>query len=421
MGLLDSFMGQGWDDPKSQAVMALAGGLLNGDFGAGVTNYANVMASAKERAMKQKLAEMQLQEYQQKMAAQEQAIALAKAKQEALPNIFKAPSAGAPAMNMDSMLPPEQRSGLPSIPAVAPSAGGVDVQRALAAGYSPAEIEALAKLRNANMDKVARTVKVMQNGREVEQQLDEFGRPVGQGMQTRVAPIEVALGDKKQFVDPYTFQPQASFNVGQSPDSKASNAVAWANNALTGKRLQFDMDNANKPQFHEGNWVTPPTFSNPQGSATPVPGYQKPLGEGAKKQLSGIQSLTGSIDEYLNELKNWGTTSIVNPNDRAAMGTKYNNMMLQAKEAYNLGVLNGPDYQILTSIVTDPASVKGAFTSKDAMANQAKELARIMASVNAPAISGKPANTPQKQVVRTGMYVGRKVVQYNDGTTEYAD
>ena len=40
-------------------------------------------------------------------------------------------------------------------------------------------------------------------------------------------------------------------------------------------------------------------------------------------------------------------------------------MMLQAKEAYNLGVLNGPDFQILQSVVTDPRSLTGAFTSKE--------------------------------------------------------
>jgi len=32
----------------------------------------------------------------------------------------------------------------------------------------------------------------------------------------------------------------------------------------------------------------------------------------------------------------------------------------------------------------------------------------------------KPADT-QKQIVKTGMYQGRKVVQYSDGTTGYAD
>lgn len=90
------------------------------------------------------------------------------------------------------------------------------------------------------MNEVARTIKGMQGGREVEQQMDKFGRPVGASIDQYRAPIEVATGDKKQFVDPYTFAPKASFAMGQTPDSVASNQVAWANNSLANQRFQFD-------------------------------------------------------------------------------------------------------------------------------------------------------------------------------------
>ena len=83
------------------------------------------------------------------------------------------------------------------------------------------------------MDEVARTVKGMQNGREVEQQYDKFGRPVGQGMEQYRAPIEVSTNAQKLLLDPYSRSPLSTFNMEQSPDSKASNAVAWANNAAT--------------------------------------------------------------------------------------------------------------------------------------------------------------------------------------------
>lgn len=51
MGLL----GESWDDPKSQGLLALASGMLQGNMGAGVANFGQVMANAPDVAMKRKL------------------------------------------------------------------------------------------------------------------------------------------------------------------------------------------------------------------------------------------------------------------------------------------------------------------------------------------------------------------------------
>jgi hypothetical protein len=80
------------------------------------------------------------------------------------------------------------------------------------------------------------------------------------------------------------------------------------------------------------------------------------------------------------------------------MGTKYNNMMLQAKEAYNLGVLNGPDLEILTSVITDPRSMKGVITSNKALDGQASELDRIMQQIGMTSGQARqPQNRPGAQ------------------------
>lgn len=142
------------------------------------------------------------------------------------------------------------------------------------------------------------------------------------------------------------------------------------------------------------------------------------LPESARKQATGIDALSSAIGDYREALKRWGKLDIVSPDARAEMGTKYNNMMLQAKEAYNLGVLNGPDYQILTSVITDPSTLKGAVTSNKAMDSQAAELDRMMKKTRA-AVTGKQ---PAKAITRTGKDAsGRRVVQYDDGSIEYAD
>ena len=163
-----------------------------------------------------------------------------------------------------------------------------------------------------------------------------------------------------------------------------------------------------------------------QGRAIPIQGHQKDLGEGQKKQVLGVQNLSGAIDEYRAELAGWSGVDALSPDKRAGMGVKYNNMMLQAKEAYNLGVLNGPDFAILTSVITDPRSLTGAITSNEAMDKQASELKRIMQKVGANVSNSRPSvpsqDAPQKAktVVRTGTANGRKVVQYSDGSVDYA-
>lgn len=118
----------------------------------------------------------------------------------------------------------------------------------------------------------------------------------------------------------------------------------------------------------------------------PLPGK---LTEAARKQAGGIDALSLAIEDYRKQLGKWGKTDLAKPDARAAMGTAYNNLMLQAKEAYNLGVLNGPDLSILTSVITDPVSIRGAMTSSGAMDSQAKELDRLMQRTKS-AVTGKP-------------------------------
>ncbi|MFA5127293.1 MAG: hypothetical protein WC465_04860 [Patescibacteria group bacterium] len=128
------------------------------------------------------------------------------------------------------------------------------------------------------------------------------------------------------------------------------------------------------PVWKQGKQEGAPVYS-PTGISN------KPLPIGQAKQVVGVKNLSDSIDEYTKQLDNFSLTDLANPDKHAAMGTKYNNMMLQAKEAYNLGVLNGPDYEILTSVITDPRSMKGVITSNKALKLQATELKRIMGKI----------------------------------------
>jgi hypothetical protein len=111
----------------------------------------------------------------------------------------------------------------------------------------------------------------------------------------------------------------------------------------------------------------------------------KPLGETQQKMLVGANNTISSITDYVDALEKFNISGILNPNELARIQPKYANMKMQAKEAYNLGVLNPNDNVILEQIFTDPVSVKGVITSKNALKEQAKELQRIMGNIAATA------------------------------------
>jgi hypothetical protein len=100
----------------------------------------------------------------------------------------------------------------------------------------------------------------------------------------------------------------------------------------------------------------------------------KPLPEGLNKQVTGSINLSDAITDYQSKIKGFGVQDFANPNKRAEMGNAYNNMMLQAKEAYNLGVLNGPDYEILQKVVRDPTNPSSLLFSNKALDRQAESL-----------------------------------------------
>lgn len=133
----------------------------------------------------------------------------------------------------------------------------------------------------------------------------------------------------------------------------------------------------------------------PDGNLEPIPGGPATkLGEAQVKQKIGVDNTRDAIGEYRDRLKTFGITDTVRPDKRAEMGTVYNNMMLQAKEAFNLGVLNGPDLQILESVIANPNSWSSAGISKKALDAQAAKLDEIMEKIGERVAGTTKQSTP---------------------------
>ena len=94
--------------------------------------------------------------------------------------------------------------------------------------------------------------------------------------------------------------------------------------------------------------------------------------------------------------------------DTARMNSKYTALLMGLKDAYELGALTGPDMSIVESQITNPATIAGVMTSRDAMQEQVKVLQGILQrgkqnlessygkkiDFGSPQVGANPANDP---------------------------
>ncbi|MFU2327729.1 hypothetical protein [Pseudomonas sp. NFX98] len=155
-----------------------------------------------------------------------------------------------------------------------------DWQQAAALGLQPDDIAKYAQLPNATKSKVARTVEVPSaSGGKQTMQYDEYGRPVGQAIDSYVAPQLVDTGGAKQFAIPTAGQ---SFAMTMSPGENAANARGWA--GIANQREQnATMQDANNVQREAGRIQI---IAGPDGNS-----YRVDKGTG---QVSPIVTQTGT-------------------------------------------------------------------------------------------------------------------------------
>ena len=125
--------------------------------------------------------------------------------------------------------------------------------------------------------------------------------------------------------------------------------------------------------------------ANADGSVSAIPGgpadVTKPTAD-YLKQADAYQNMDDALVNYKGKLATFGTFSQLNPSARAEMGQAYQNALLQAKEIYKLGVLNGGDERILKGIINSPLDIASSLIPKDALVKQANDLQGIIKRAN---------------------------------------
>lgn len=279
MSLLDFNMPE-MDSPQGQGLLSAAfslmqakGPSLSNAIGQAGGQYMDSYGRAKENAAQEEMRRLQIDAYKRKMEQEKAAMELAARQRQATGKLFSVSGGGggfSPTLGKDGM---PVFDGAMNFSPVTPhklQLNQAAVMEALAAGVPAKDIHEYASLQNLGKSKVARTIKgIGPDGREYEYQLDEFGNKQGDGFAQFRAPEKLDRGGQIDLLDAYTNKPILSLPKSQTPDSKASNAVAWANNALSRERLNFDKAGGaeavkqSRPEWKDGQWVVPPKDMKP--------------------------------------------------------------------------------------------------------------------------------------------------------------
>lgn len=107
----------------------------------------------------------------------------------------------------------------------------------------------------------------------------------------------------------------------------------------------------------------------PRGGFQQVAGPTTSMADEAGKRAAGVNTALAQIDSFDRQLKNTKDIGplgwLTNPTDTAVLEQTAKDLQLKLKEQpYNLGVLNGPDLDILQSIIADPGQLKSAVFRK---------------------------------------------------------
>ena len=109
-----------------------------------------------------------------------------------------------------------------------------------------------------------------------------------------------------------------------------------------------------------GDKPKPPTgyawkdADNPAMGVIPIPGG--PVEKEQRKEQYRMGATQDALDRYRSVLLEVGPTW-VQGRDKARLSTAYNDMMIEMKELFNLGVLQGPDMAIMERTLTDPTTI----------------------------------------------------------------
>jgi len=157
-----------------------------------------------------------------------------------------------------------------------------------------------------------------------------------------------------------------------------------------------------------------PGVGNVPGLVPLIAGTGKPPPQAFLDKSYGIQNANDAINSFAGVIQNFTTSDSIDLSQRAQIAAAHARAILQAKELFNLGVLNGGDEKILNNVLQSPIDFSGALVPIAAIQKQAKDLQTVIKGANAnlaKVYNQKeiPLNKPLAEIA-TGISDGAKAV-----------
>lgn len=118
-----------------------------------------------------------------------------------------------------------------------------------------------------------------------------------------------------------------------------------------------------------------------------------------KKDRKNYDRLVDAFDSYRKHLEERGP-QMVPGTDRILLSSAHTDLLMELKNLYELGALQGPDYDLLTRVVLDPTSVNANVNGKDALLAQ-------LDSVVKPKIDAMGAMFGKEDEKKQGAWLGK--------------
>jgi soluble lytic murein transglycosylase-like protein len=147
------------------------------------------------------------------------------------------------------------------------------------------------------------------------------------------------------------------------------------------------------PDFQPGAAGSAPAAAggaSAQGAAQPIPGTAKPAQTVSADDRSKLREIEVNAQGIVDALDDYVTTrGAASTRERVAsiagapttLSTTYGNagLLAKGKALYDLGVLNGPDLDIIRRVLADPSTVRGgALTSQETVKEQADKIKELL-------------------------------------------
>jgi hypothetical protein len=147
--------------------------------------------------------------------------------------------------------------------------------------------------------------------------------------------------------------------VGGKPVVGSQSAINTQVSPTAATETNAPVAKPTEPSTKEYNYFKappPPAGLSGKQSREFVSEQNKPLTGKANDTVNGAIGYQKSLDKLVNLFGQYSGTDMLKPNVKAEFKGALRTAQLQGKEAFGLGVLNGPDLEILEQVLVDPTA-----------------------------------------------------------------